>query len=308
MGNAAIIVNRSAGSAHSVELVVETAAAALEKRGLRAIAHPVDPAHLQHVLDAIDPADIDLIVIGGGDGSIRAAARRAIDTGLPLAVLPMGTMNLVARDLRLPTDPVVAAAAIADAHERAIDVALVNGKLFLHSILLGVAPLLGTQRERLRFAGSAGEVIDAAACALDTVLYQPPLQLTVCLEDECHQISTFMLAVSANRLRATLREPLARDSLHDGTLGVYWSTHEGLAGLTQLMTELGVGLWTLDSRVEQRTTTRLTLESPERSILVGLDGENHTLRTPLEVSIQPLALRVLVPAGSDPDLPPRDGA
>ena len=60
--------------------------------------------------------------MGGGDGTIAAAAQRLAGTGVPLGILPLGTMNLLARDLGLPTGLEAAAAALAHGHARAVDV------------------------------------------------------------------------------------------------------------------------------------------------------------------------------------------
>ncbi len=60
--------------------------------------------------------EVDLVVVGGGDGTINAAAPGLIDTGLPLGVLPLGTANDLARTLGLPMELDGAVAAIAAGH------------------------------------------------------------------------------------------------------------------------------------------------------------------------------------------------
>ena len=72
----------------------------------------------------------DTVVIGGGDGSVSAAVAALSGSDKVLGVLPFGTMNLLARDLGMPTDPQAAIAALAHAAPRRIDLAEINGRPF----------------------------------------------------------------------------------------------------------------------------------------------------------------------------------
>ena len=80
---------------------------------------------------------IDLVVVGGGDGTINAAAPGIIDTGLPLGVLPLGTANDLARTLDLPLELDGAVAAIAAGRTRRIDLGEVNGHPYFNVASLG---------------------------------------------------------------------------------------------------------------------------------------------------------------------------
>ena len=80
---------------------------------------------------------VDLVVVGGGDGSINAAAPGIIDTGLPLGVLPLGTANDLARTLDLPLDLEGAVGVIAAGRTRRIDLGEVNGHPYFNVASLG---------------------------------------------------------------------------------------------------------------------------------------------------------------------------
>ncbi|MGI3899015.1 MAG: lipid kinase [Janthinobacterium lividum] len=81
--------------------------------------------------------DVDLVVVGGGDGTVSAAAQGIVDTGLSLGVLPLGTANDLARTLGLPSDLEAAAAVIGAGHTRRIDLGEVNGHPFFNVASLG---------------------------------------------------------------------------------------------------------------------------------------------------------------------------
>ncbi len=83
--------------------------------------------------------DVDLVVVGGGDGTMNAAAPALIETGLPLGILPLGTGNDLARTLGLPLTVEGAADVIADGHERRIDVGEVNGLPFFNVASVGLS-------------------------------------------------------------------------------------------------------------------------------------------------------------------------
>jgi YegS/Rv2252/BmrU family lipid kinase len=94
----------------------------------------------------------DLVIIGGGDGTINAAAEALVEAGLPLGILPLGTANDLARTLEIPVDPVEASQVIVAGETRRIDVGNVNGKHFFNVASMGlsvrVARELGVEVKR----------------------------------------------------------------------------------------------------------------------------------------------------------------
>ncbi len=82
---------------------------------------------------------MDLVIVCGGDGTINAAARGVLDTGLPMGILPLGTANDLARTLSIPADLDAAADVIAAGHRRRIDVGEVNGHPFFNVASIGSA-------------------------------------------------------------------------------------------------------------------------------------------------------------------------
>ena len=83
--------------------------------------------------------EVDLVIIGGGDGTLNAAADALIETGLPLGILPLGTANDLARTLGIPADLVAAGQVIAAGRTHRIDLGRVNGKHFFNVASLGLS-------------------------------------------------------------------------------------------------------------------------------------------------------------------------
>jgi diacylglycerol kinase family enzyme len=296
MRRAIAILNRCAGGGGgALEELGERVAEALRMRGLHPEVRMVDPEELTSSLNAVERGGAELLVIGGGDGSIRCAAARAMELDIPLAVLPLGTMNLVAKDFGVPLTGAEAAEALTAGEIVRIDVGEVNGRLFLHSAVLGIVPSMGAERERAR-----GERGVAAAFALARRMWgvisrERPLRASLEFGGQSRTVSTYMIAISANRLRGSAPAALLRDSLQAGELGIYWATHQTRAGLLQLLGELGAGLWGLDERVERHAAAEVTVRARRRRVLVSIDGEPELLELPLRFRVRAGALRVLTP-------------
>lgn len=91
-----------------------------------------------------------ILVAVGGDGTVTALAEVAIQAGKTQAILPLGTANLLARDLAIPLDLDAWFADYAAMVPRRIDVGEVNGRVFLHKVVLGAIPGIAAAREQLR--------------------------------------------------------------------------------------------------------------------------------------------------------------
>lgn len=109
-------------------------------------------------------ADCDLVVVGGGDGTMNAAAPGLIETGLPLGLLPLGTGNDLARTLGLPLTLPEAAQVIAAGHLRDIDVGEVNGRPFFNVASIGLSAELADRLDPAikRRWGQLGYVLASA--------------------------------------------------------------------------------------------------------------------------------------------------
>jgi diacylglycerol kinase (ATP) len=81
--------------------------------------------------------EIDAVIVGGGDGTMNAAAAGLVETGLPLGILPLGTANDLARTLSLPLTPHDAARVILEGRTRRLDLGVVNGHLFFNVASIG---------------------------------------------------------------------------------------------------------------------------------------------------------------------------
>jgi diacylglycerol kinase family enzyme len=236
----------------------------------------------------------DRVVIGGGDGSVRAAASGLAGSDLPLGILPLGTLNHFARDLGLPLDLEAAVQVIASGRVRLVDVGEVNGCVFLNNSSLGIYPDLVAERDRYRRHGPARWF--AAALALCRVLWRLPRPRVHVLAPGWEAVRrTTCLFIANNMYELDAFASAARLRLDTGRLCLYMANREGRLALLLLALRALFGRLELD-----RDFTRVSLESVEISvrrhrIRVALDGETLVFRPPLHYRIRPRALRVIVP-------------
>lgn len=96
-------------------------------------------------LIAKEGANVDLVIVGGGDGTLNAVASGVSKLGRPLGILPLGTANDLARTLEIPMDLESAMRVIAAGKTRSIDVGLVNGLMFFNVASVGMSAELSRE-------------------------------------------------------------------------------------------------------------------------------------------------------------------
>jgi YegS/Rv2252/BmrU family lipid kinase len=238
--------------------------------------------------------DAATIVAGGGDGTINAVASTLIDTDKTLGVLPLGTLNHFAKDLKIPLDLEGAVRTIITNHAVQVDVGEVNGRIFLNNSSLGLYPSLVHQREQKQRLGHGKW--PAFIWAAFSVMRRYPF-LDVRLNVDGREISTRtpFVFVGNNEYEMENFNIGGRARLDAGQLSLYFSHRTRRLGL------IGLGLRALLGRVEKAEefvamcTTEVSIETRRSRIRVATDGEVTMMRPPLRYRVRPGALRVIVP-------------
>ncbi|WP_029008102.1 diacylglycerol/lipid kinase family protein [Azospirillum halopraeferens] len=293
----AIVLNRSAGALS--RMPADTAAAAIGAIFAGAGAEVgVDIATATTCRAAIARAaasDADAVVVGGGDGTVATAVNLLVPVGKPLGVLPLGTMNLLARELGTPPGLTAAARAVAHGRPRAIDVAEVNGELFLNHSALGIYPAMVQERERQRVLHGLGKWPAMALAAVKALHRLPVLDVAIDLGEGPQRVRTPVLVVSNNPYAEGYGPVLRRATLDGGRLGVYVARHRSGWAMLRLMTRLMLGTWQEDEELVRLEATGLTVHSRRRRLRIANDGEIRRPAPPLVYRIRPRALRILQP-------------
>jgi diacylglycerol kinase family enzyme len=294
MRKVAVVINARSGGLLGRERAAEEVAERLAAAGLvPTILHEAEEPDLCRRLDRAVALGMEAVVVGGGDGTVAAAAQRLAGTGIALGILPLGTMNMLAKDLGIPPG-LEAAEALAHGETRAIDAAEVNGHVFLCLSVLGLPTALGRHRERHRGAGGR---LRLALAALRTMLRYPPLRLRVALDgDASEEVFTRALAVANNAYAEGFGEVFRRERLDRGELVCYRARHFGAWWIVTMLAAMALGAWRRRPGLAERRGQHLTIQSRRPALRVMNDGEAVLLTPPLRYAIRPGALRVLVPA------------
>ena len=209
-----------------------------------------------------------------------------------MLVLPAGTLNHFARDLGVPLDPAEAALLVRDGVQRKVDVAEVNGRVFVNNSSIGAYPLAVTLRERLQDEGAGGKWSAMARAALRTFRRFPTLRVHIDGDDGELDLETPFVFVGNNVYRAEARSALARARLDGGRLGVL--TAETTTRRQALRIAVLAALGRFDaSGIWRGEPAELTVDTAAASLLVSLDGEVVRLETPLRYRSRPGALVVI---------------
>ena len=242
--------------------------------------------------------EAEVLLAGGGDGTISAAAAIAFRQGVPLAVLPAGTMNLFARSLGIPLALGAALHALAGGTIAEADIATVNGRPFVHQLSVGIHPKLIRLRESLSYRSRVGKMIASGRAALGVMFNPPSFSAEIKTPEGVETRRLAGISISNNPLdEGHLPIP---DRLDRGVLGIYLVKPLTQRDLAQLAFGLVRGKFRSLPQVIDREAAEATISFPRRKhgALAAVDGELMPLPKQLELKIVPRGLRVIVPAES----------
>lgn len=286
---AAVIFNRNRGDRAKIE-------AALEAAGVPASIKAAEGNEIEQcVRDAVE-AGARLVIVGGGDGSMSAAAQVLAGSEATLAILPIGTLNHLARDLGLPFELEKAAEVIAKGRTRAIDVAEINGRVFINNAAIGLYPLMVLDREAQQERLGRSKRLAMLVASLRTMVRFHHQRLTLTSNDGEERVDTPLLFVGNNDYQLEMPGAGKRERLDDGKLCVLVLRKKGLPGFLSAVGRALLGMTRNHDMVRIDDIEKLRVGSPRSTITLALDGETTSMKPPLDFRIRRHALKVMVPA------------
>jgi diacylglycerol kinase family enzyme len=294
------IINRKAGSLIGTdpEIFIGKLKAAFAEAGHVVTVETVEPKEIGDRLKAAAREKFDAILVGGGDGSVNAAATILLGSDIALGILPLGTLNRLARELGLSVELDQVATQLAQAEPMRIDVAEVNGNIFLCNSFIGLPPMVSERRQSLRGRGFFERLIGYLQLPFDISRNMRRLTLMVDDQNAPRIVRALTVVVSNNAYSEEPNFLPKRRALDEGRLGLYISRHYTFWQTVWLLVRASLGMWHGDPRLERQELRKLTISSKRPHLRVANDGELLKLNTPLIYDIRPKALSVLVPAGT----------
>jgi YegS/Rv2252/BmrU family lipid kinase len=252
------------------------------------------PRHAESLSDVVlrHKHDVELVIVGGGDGTLNTALDGLVEAGLPVGILPLGTANDLARTLQLPGDPLEACRVIVQGATRLVDVGRVNGKCFFNVASLGLS--VDITRELTCEVKRTWGVLAYLKTALAVLMRARLFHAEIEGESGRFRVKTVQIAVGNGRHYGggmTVRDDARID---DHQLDLYSIEIDHWWEIVLLLPRLRTGSLSGSRRVRTlrgkwfKVTTR-------RPRSINTDGE-ITSQTPALFEVRPAALRVYVPS------------
>jgi diacylglycerol kinase family enzyme len=250
----------------------------------------------ERALAKVKRGEADAIVVGGGDGSIRSVAGVLADTAVPLGVVPLGTLNHFAKDLGIPLQVEDAAATIAAGFPRSVDLAEVNGKIFINNSSIGIYPYMVIDRERRRAQHKVAKWIAMVPAFFRMLRHFPRRRLRISAQGFARPYRTPCLFVGNNKYGTELFTFGRRHRLDAGKLWFYVVKPRTPLEFFWMVCRLCFGRMDQVSDLDTFELAEATISAKTSRLPVALDGEVRIMHCPLHYRSRPRALRVLVPA------------
>jgi len=274
--------------------------AAFDKHGLSANLEFLKGEELragaERALQKVKGGELDALIAGGGDGTISTVAGVLAGSDAPLGIIPLGTLNHFAKDLKLPLDLDEAVALIAAGETRSVDVAEVNGRIFINNSSIGLYPYLVLDRERRRRRKRLPKWLAMILGGLRALRYFPLHRLTVRAAGVAEAHRSPCVFVGNNLYHINGPSLGTRDRMDEGQLSIYVAKQQSRLALLWLSCRAFFGFLNEQRDLCSFNTPAVEISSHRRRLLLSFDGEIDTMRSPLHYRIRPHALRVFAPS------------
>ena len=286
-----ILINRGGGSVGERGAIEAAIAAA----GLDADLHFLKGAEIPKAAKAAVAAGAQIVVAGGGDGTLSCVAGVLAGTRTKLGILPLGTLNHFARDLGIPTKLDEAASLVVTGKSRTVDVAEVNGRVFINNSAVGIYPLMVLDREAQQEHLGRSKRWAMAIAMARTLFRFSSRRLKLTVNDRTAVVDTPLLFVGNNAYKMDLPGAGTREAIDRGELFVLVLRRKSRLGFCAASFRALCGRTRRDDAARIEGVDTLKVGSSRHSLAVSLDGETVHMKPPLEYRIRPKTLNVIAP-------------
>lgn len=290
-----VFLNRGGGTVAGDPQIVSKVRDAFNTAGLDADVNLIAASECNARFRSVAESSRELLVVGGGDGTINVAAEALAGTKTALGILPLGTLNHFARDLGIPTNFEEAARLIARGKVRRVDLGQMNDRIFINNSAIGLYPLMVVDRDLQRHRLGRSKRLAMAVAALRTLVRFNHQRLTLRVNDEKARVDTPLLFVGNNDYRIDIGAPGTRESLDDGKLSLFVMRKKTRSGFVAASLRALLGRIRDDDMVRIENVRQLSVSSDRGALPVSLDGEVVRASSPLNYKILKQALRVIAP-------------
>lgn len=251
-----------------------------------------EPDDMDTEMERAATSEADVVVVGGGDGTFGHALAKLADSGKTLGLLPLGTMNLMGRDMYAQTGDFAAMAeALANGEVRKIDLATLNGRPFHTLAGLGYFTRVAREREQTRFDFPGGRILSVLLSVWRSVTKAGRTRLTIKAGERRISTRAYATMVTSNRMGEDWR----RQQLDEGVLELHLMRAAHFTGRAKAGLELLSGNWRAGNTIETIAADEIEIASNRPRIWVAIDGELRREEMPLRFRVERAKVPVLMP-------------
>lgn len=286
-----IIINPKAGKRIFLQLFLPQVLHVFKKKGIEAqVVYTRYQGHASKLVQRFGRS-VDFITVFGGDGTIREVLQGMENTMIPLGIIPFGTVNVLALDLGIPFNPLLAANVIAEGRKKLIDVGRINGKPFILMVSTGI-DAFAVHNLDLRLKRVLGKVAYGLTALWSAITYKVR-KVNIYLPRERISDSGYMAVVSNSRFyggRLNLDEDTRID---DGLLNVILFKKPSVLEIFRIFIELL-------SRQRKKLPDVVIYETSEvcltakKGLYMQTDGDKESF-TRAHITIQKRVFPVFIP-------------
>ncbi|HEX8130203.1 MAG TPA: diacylglycerol kinase family protein [Pyrinomonadaceae bacterium] len=248
---------------------------------------------------AASDADVRIVVAGGGDGTVNAVAAELVGTDKVLGVLPLGTLNHFAKDLRIPLDLEGAARNIVEGEAISVDVGEVNGRIFINNSSLGLYPSIVRHREQQQERLGRGKWFAALWATVEVFRRYPLFSVRLSVDGQDFRRRTPFVFIGNNEYQMDAFNLGARSCLDAGHLSLHLTRDIGRWGLVRLAVRALFGRLRESKDFDALCAREVWIDTRRTRLRVATDGEVSIMRSPLHYAVRPGSLRVIAPRRKD---------
>ena len=304
-GRALVIVNPNAGQDPPERLRRALGGALAARNVAFDLVETLEPGHATELARAAIADGYSAVAAAGGDGTLAEVATGLVGSDVPLAIVPRGTANQVARNLGIPTDVEGAAEVIARGRAVSVDLGRADDRVFALAVGAGLDAVVmsATSREMKERWGFAAYIYATIREAVRTA----PVDFRVVADGEELRVRALSVMVAnvgelfAGILPSVLPSlslapagERALDTWRDGLLDVVVVAPAGVMGMASVLWQSASGAFAGDKHLFHRRAREVTVDA-DAPVPLQVDGDPGGT-TPVRITVVPDDLRVLIPA------------
>jgi len=241
----------------------------------------------------------DIVVALGGDGTQAAVAGALAGTSTVMGVLPGGTFNYFARELKVGATIDEALDTILQGHVRAINIGDVNGRVFLNNASIGVYPAILDRREAIYRRWGRSRIAAYWSVLLTLRDMRAPMHLFLTVDGVTKEFHTPLAFAARSAFQLESLGLEGADAVQNGQFALFLAKGHRPLHLMKAALRLAMGRMSRGRDFELIVADEIVIETRQSRRMLAIDGEKERVNGPFRLHVRRGALSVLVPAPAE---------